>query len=178
MSKTIIIIGVVLGAILIAGVILSLVAPKRITITCSEFIKAPKEQVYDQIRFLRNFPNWSPFKAQDPDQKHFISGQDGEIGATFSWEGVKEKSKGSQKIVSLVVNEKIELICDITEPFQANPKFTYTIKQQNESVEVTQHFDLALPFPNNIFGLIFGLKKEIKSTNQTGLHLLKKACEK
>jgi hypothetical protein len=178
MSKTIIIIGVVLGAIVIAGVILSLVAPKRITITCSEFIEAPKELVYDQIRFLRNFPNWSPFKAQDPDQKHVISGQDGEIGATFSWEGVREKSKGSQRIVALIENEKIEVNCDITEPFQANPKFTYTIKEQKNGVEVTQHFDLAMPFPANIFGMIFGLEKEMSATNQTGLKMLKNECEK
>lgn len=177
MTKSIIIIGIVLGALLITGVILSLVAPKRISITSKQFIKASKEEVYDQIRFLNNYPKWSPFIVQDPEQRHSVSGVDGEVGATFSWEGVKEKSKGFQRIVSLKSNEQVDISCTITEPFQAQPSFSYMVKEKENGVEVALVFDVELPVPANIFGMLFGLKHEMAKTNQNGLDLLKKVSE-
>ncbi|MFN0201369.1 MAG: hypothetical protein ACKVTZ_07605 [Bacteroidia bacterium] len=177
MTKTVIIIGIALGAVLITGVILSLVAPKRISITSKQFIKSSKQTVYDQIRFMKNFPNWSPFKVQDPEQKFTVTGQDGQLGATFSWEGVKEKSKGSQKVVALKENEKVDIQCNITEPFQANPFFSYTISEKDSGVEVTQQFYVDMPIPANVFGLLFGLKSKMTATNEQGLTLLKKVAE-
>jgi hypothetical protein len=177
MTKTAIIIGIALGAVLITGVILSLVAPKRISISSKQFVKCSKQTVYDQLRYMKNFPNWSPFKVQDPEQKFTVTGHDGQVGATFSWEGVKEKSKGSQKVVALKENEKVDIQCNITQPFQANPYFSYTITEKNGGVEVTQQFDVDMPVPANVFGLLFGLKSKMTTTNELGLELLKKVAE-
>jgi len=178
MTKTFIIIGIVLGAMLVTGVILSLVAPKRISVKSTQFINASGPQVYDQLRFMKNFPNWSPFRAQDPEQKFAISGEDGAVGATFSWEGVKEKSKGSQQVVALTSNERVRIECQITVPFQSNPSFEYTLIERNEGVEVVQQFDVDMPVPVNVIGLLLGLKNKIAQTNQQGLALLKEATEK
>ncbi|MBC7868328.1 MAG: hypothetical protein H7X88_12405 [Gloeobacteraceae cyanobacterium ES-bin-316] len=178
MTKTFIITGAVLGAVLVAGVILSLVAPKRIVVRNSTFVMASKQAVFDQLRFMKNFPGWSPFRVQDPEQKFSISGTDGQVGATFSWEGVKEKSKGSQKIVFIKGNDQVKLHCNITEPFQSDPTFNYLLTEKNGGVEVVQDFDLTLPAPANILGLLFGLKNKISATNKQGLSLLKQAAEK
>jgi Polyketide cyclase / dehydrase and lipid transport len=164
-------------ALLVVGVVLALVAPKKISITSTQFIAAPKQKVFDQIRLMKNFPNWSPFKVQDPEQKFSISGNDGEIGATFHWEGVKEKSKGSQTVSAISGNDQVTIRCNITEPFQANPVFDYTLVEKNGGVEVTQQFDTDMPIPANIFGLLMGLKAEIAATNKQGLELLKKVSE-
>lgn len=177
MTKAVIIIGIVLCAILITGVILSLVAPKRISITSKQFVQSSKQTVYDQLRYMKNFPNWSPFKVQDPEQKFTLAGQDGQVGATFNWEGVKEKSKGSQTVVALQENERVDIKCNITEPFQATPFFSYTILEKGGGVEVTQQFDIDMPIPANVFGLLFGLKSEMTATNEKGLELLKKVAE-
>lgn len=177
MTKSVIIIGIALGVVLITGVILSLVAPKRISISNRQLINASKQTVYDQLRFMKNFPNWSPFRIQDPDQKFAISGQDGQLGATFSWDGVKEKSKGSQKVIALVENQKVDIVCNITVPFQSNPTFSYTINEKDGSVEVVQQFDVAMPFPANIIGMLMGLNDKMSATNQQGLALLKKVSE-
>lgn len=171
------IIGIALGVITIAGVILTLVAPKRISVTNTQFIKASKQQVFDQLRFMKNFPNWSPFKVQDPEQKYTISGNDGQVGATFSWEGVKEKSKGLQKIVELKGNDYLKINCDITVPFQSNPTFAYQLREVNGGVELTQYFDTEMPVPANVFGMLMGLKTEIANINKQGLNLLKKVSE-
>ena len=177
MTKTVIIIGIAMSAVLLTGVILSLVAPKRISITSKQFIKAPKELVFDQLRFMKKFPDWSPFRQQDPEQKFTVTGSDGELGATFNWEGVKEKSKGSQKVVALKANQRVDIQCNITEPFLANPLFVYTLHEKEEGTEVIQQFDVVMPVPGNIFGLLFGLKSKIASTNEQGLALLKQITE-
>ena len=177
MTKIFIIIGVALGAILVTGVILSLVAPKRISVTTTQFIKASKQTVFDQLRFMKNFPGWSPFRVQDPEQKFHLSGVDGEIGATFHWEGVKEKSKGSQTVTALSGHDHVTIQCEITEPFQSKPVFAYTLVEKNGGVEVTQQFDTDMPVPANIFGLLLGLKSKIAATNKQGLELLKQASE-
>jgi hypothetical protein len=178
MTKTFVIIGIALGVLLLAGVILSLIAPKKISVRSTQFIKASKLQVYDQIRFMKNFPNWSPFKVQDPEQKFVISGEDGAVGATFSWEGVKEKSKGSQKVVALRSGENVRIECQITMPFQSNPSFEYNLIEKDGGVEVIQQFDTEMPVPTNVIGLLLGLKSKIAQTNQQGLTLLKEVSEK
>ncbi len=178
MTKLFIIIGIALGALLISGVILSLVAPKRILIQNKQFIKASPKEVFDQIRFMNNFPNWSPFREEDPDQKFTISEIDGEVGATFSWTGVKEKSKGLQRITSLEENKRVLIKCEITEPFQSNPSFEYQIYEKNGGVELIQTFDTEMPVPTNIFGLLLGLKDKISTVNKRGLQLLKINLEK
>jgi hypothetical protein len=178
MKKSFIFIGGILGVLLITGVVLALVAPKRIVINNTQFIKATKAETFDQLRYMENFPNWSPFKAEDPDQKFAISGKDGEVGATFSWEGVKEKSKGSQTIVALRENESLKIACHILVPFESKPEFNYELKEKNGGVEVNQTFNVEMPIPSNIFGLLMGLPDKIDASNKLGLALLKKVTEK
>jgi len=177
MTKTIMIISIVPGLMLIVGVILSFFAPKKISVQSVNFVNASRQQVFDQIRFMKNFPNWSPFLIQDPQQKFSISGIDGQVGATFSWEGVGEKSKGSQTVVYLSGNDNLTIQCNITEPFQSSPVFAYTLKDKNGGVEIIQNFEAPMPFPSNVFGLLFGVKNRMALTNQQGLELLKKVAE-
>ncbi len=177
MTKIELIISIALGAVLVTGVILSLVAPKRILVKNSNIIYASKQEVFDQLRFMKNFPNWSPFRQQDPEQKFDISGTDGQIGATFNWEGVKEKSKGSQTLVSVHGNDSLKIQCNITEPFQSKPTFAYFLVEKNGGIEVVQQFETEMPLPSNIFGLLFGLKDKISTINKKGLSLLKNTTE-
>lgn len=178
MTKVFVLIGLALGALLIAGVILSLVAPKRISVTNKKFIRASKQEVFDQLRFMKNFPNWSPFLRQDPEQRYTVSGPDGEVGATYSWQGVGEKSEGSQRVARLSAPNEVVIACAITVPFRSNPTFRYELVSQDGGVEVVQHFDTEMPVPANIFGLLLGLENKISITNQHGLELLKQVSEK
>jgi hypothetical protein len=178
MTKVIFIIIATLGVVVIAGVILSLVAPKKISVRSTQFIQASRQQVFDQLRFMKNFPAWSPFRQQDPEQQFEISGPDGEVGATFSWVGVKEQSRGSQQVVALNGTESLKIQCNITEPFQSNPTFSYTLNEKDGGVELVQLFETEMPVPTNIIGLLMGLKDNIAATNQQGLALLREVTEK
>lgn len=177
MKKSIKWVGIVLGTIFTIGIPFSLLAQKVITIETVQWINASKEVVYDQIRFMENFPSWSPFIVQDPNQKNYVTGQDGEVGATFHWEGVNEKSQGSQTVTLLKVNEQVYMECNIEVPFKANPTFDYQLVEKDGGVEVTQTFTTEMAFPGNVFAAIFGVKKKMSETNKLGLERLKYVSE-
>lgn len=177
MTKTKKIISIAIVAPLIIILFLSLVADKHISITTRQHVNAQKKEVFEQIVFMKNYPNWSPFKVQDPEQEFKISGKDGSVGATFHWKGVKEESEGYQTITSINGMSQVHIDCVITVPFEAHPKFNYQLLEKDGGVEVIQSFDVEMPFPSNIFGLLFGVKEQMAQTNQNGLNLLKTFIE-
>jgi hypothetical protein len=178
MTKTLKIFGIAFGFLVLAGIALALVAPKHISIRSTQWVAGTKQQVFDHIRHLNNFPGWSPFLKADPQQKHWVTGNDGQVGATFHWVGVAEESEGKQVIVGLEGNSVIRVRCEITVPFEAQPTFVYTLTEKDGGVEVVQQFDNDMPVPANVFGMLFGLEAQMAATNQEGLALLKEALAK
>ena len=59
---------------------------KNIQIVKSVTINGSKEEVFNMVRYLQNFPKWSPFLAQDPTQKYEVKGEDGIVGAQYHWD--------------------------------------------------------------------------------------------
>ncbi|XLS29688.1 SRPBCC family protein [Flavobacteriaceae bacterium M23B6Z8] len=180
MKKVVKILLGLVGLIVVAVAILSLLAKdqKNISISSKEYIDAPVDLVYDQIRHLNQYPEWSPFKLQDPEQKHHVTGTDGAVGATFHWEGVAEESKGSQTITELKPNKLVKVNCDITVPFEAKPQFVYKLEPKGNGTEVVLDFDIEMAFPSNIIAYLLDLRTEMSNTNEKGLELLKKVSEK
>jgi uncharacterized protein YndB with AHSA1/START domain len=176
--KTLIIIGAVLAAVIVILAILAALAPKSIHTQSRVVINKPIEEVFLTTRYLKNFDQWSPWKDTDPEQKTRVEGVDGQVGASFHWQGVKEKSKGYQEIVSLVPNKSIGIACHITEPFASQPTFNFSFTEENGKTIVLNDFDTKMPIPFNVVGMLMGLKKEIKATNDRGLEKLKALCEK
>jgi len=150
---------------------------KTIRIEKSILIKAPQEKVFDMVKYLKNFPKWSPFLAQDPGQKYEIKGTDGTIGAQYHWDGNGGKDIGFQEIVSITDQQFVGMKCDIQKPFVAKPTFDYYFSQTAEGVLVKQDFKLESGTIDAFFMWLFGAKSEMEKTNQQGLELLKKAAE-
>jgi hypothetical protein len=150
----------------------------NIQIIKSVTIKGSKEEVFDMVRYLKNFPKWSPFLAQDPAQKYEVKGTDGAVGAQYHWDGNKGKDLGYQEIVRIDTFKFVGMRCDIQKPFVAKPTFEYSFKETAGGIEVTQDFKLTSGKIDAFFMWLFGAKKEMEKTNQQGLELLKKSIEK
>ena len=148
-----------------------------IQIVTSVTIKSSKEQVFDMVRYLKNFPKWSPFMAQDPSQKYEVKGTDGEVGAQYHWDGNKGKDLGYQEIVRVDTFTYVGMRCDIQKPFVAKPTFEYYFKETAHGIEVKQDFKLKSGLMDAFFMWLFGAKSEMEKTNQQGLNLLKKVLE-
>ncbi len=151
---------------------------KTIHITKSVTIDGSNQEVFDMVRFQENFPRWSPFLAQDPDQKYNVTGEDGQAGAQYHWEGRGGKDVGYQELVAFTDSSYVKFACTIEKPFKANPTFEYTFSKVADGITVTQDFHLESALVDAFFMGIFGAKKDIDETNQMGMRLLKEAVEK
>lgn len=150
---------------------------KSIQIIKTVTIKGTKQEVFDMVKYLNNFPKWSPFLAQDPTQKYEVKGTDGTIGAQYHWDGNKGKDLGFQEIVKIDELNYIGMMCDIQKPFVAKPTFDYYFTETRNGIAVKQDFKLESGLIDAFFMWLFGAKSEMEKTNQQGLDLLKKAIE-
>jgi hypothetical protein len=151
---------------------------KNIQIVKSVTINASKEEVFNMVRYLKNFPKWSPFLAEDPTQKYEVKGEDGMVGAQYHWDGNSGKDLGFQEIVKIDTFSFVGMQCDIQKPFVAKPTFDYYFTETANGIEVKQDFKVESELVPAFFMWLFGAKTEMEKTNQKGLDLLKKAIEK
>ncbi len=151
---------------------------KNIQIVKSVTINASKEEVFNMVRYLKNFPKWSPFLAEDPTQKYEVKGEDGMVGAQYHWDGNNGKDLGFQEIVKIDTFSFVGMQCDIQKPFVAKPTFDYYFTETANGIEVKQDFKVESELVPAFFMWLFGAKTEMEKTNQKGLDLLKKAIEK
>ncbi len=151
---------------------------QNIQIVKSVTVKGSKQEVFDMVRYLNNFPKWSPFLVQDPSQKVEVKGTDGSVGAQYHWVGNGGEDVGFQEIMKIDTFSFVGMRCDIQKPFVAKPTFDYSFKETANGIEVTQDFKVQSGLVDAFFMWLFGAKKGMEETNQQGLNLLKKAIEK
>jgi Polyketide cyclase / dehydrase and lipid transport len=151
---------------------------KNIQIVKSVTIKGSKQEVFDMVRYLNNFPKWSPFLVQDPTQKVEVKGTDGSVGAQYHWVGNGGEDVGFQEIMKIDTFSFVGMRCDIQKPFVAKPTFDYSFRETANGIEVTQDFKVESALVDAFFMWAFGAKKGMEDTNQQGLDLLKKAVER
>lgn len=151
---------------------------KNIQIVKSVTINGSKEEVFNMVRYLKNFPKWSPFLAEDPTQKYEVKGEDGMVGAQYHWDGNSGKDLGFQEIIKIDTFSFVGMQCDIQKPFVAKPTFDYYFTETANGIEVKQDFKVESDLVPAFFMWLFGAKAEMEKTNQKGLDLLKKAIEK
>jgi Polyketide cyclase / dehydrase and lipid transport len=151
---------------------------KSIQIVKTVTIHGTKQEVFDMVKYLKNFPEWSPFLAEDPTQKYEVKGTDGTVGAQYHWNGNKGKDLGYQEIKSIEEGKFVGMQCDIQKPFVAKPTFDYYFTENANGIEVKQDFKVKSTLADAFFMWLFGAKAGMEKMNQQGLDLLKKAVEK
>ena len=136
------------------------------------------EEVFEQVAYLNNFPDWSPYLEADPTQEIEITGTDGQVGAQYHWVGNQGEDVGYQEIKEIQPLKYVKMGCEIQKPFTAQPVFEYTFEKEGETIKVTQDFYLSSGAVDAFFMWLFGAKKDMESFNQRGLELLKAAVER
>jgi ribosome-associated toxin RatA of RatAB toxin-antitoxin module len=150
---------------------------KNIQIVKTVTIKGTNQQVFDMVKYLNNFPKWSPFLAEDPTQKYEVKGTDGTVGAQYHWDGNKGKDLGYQEIAKIDDLKFVGMKCDIQKPFVAKPTFDYSFTETANGIEVKQDFKVESALMDAFFMWLFDAKAGMEKMNQQGLDLLKKAVE-
>ena len=148
-----------------------------IEVISKENIGVSQTEAYEVLRNFERFPEWSPYLVTDPEQKNHVTGEVGEVGSSFHWEGVVEKSEGKQTLAVLKDNKYLRMECDITKPFKDQPTFEYQINETANGIEIIQTFELKCSGFSRFMMRLFGVEKQIAATNELGLTRLKSLLE-
>ncbi len=137
------------------------------------------EEVFAYLRMLRNFQNWNPFLAKDPNPKLEYRGTDGEPGYVASWEGNKELGAGEQEIARVLDGRRVEFELRFKKPFRATNQGYFAVEPLDGGrSRVRWGMSGKSPFPMNVIGMFIDCEAMIGKEFEAGLARLKATLEK
>jgi hypothetical protein len=176
--KTLKIIGLGLLIIVAIPLIAALFISKDVNYEKSISIKAPVEVVWEHVNSLDDIDKWSPWNDYDPDMKKEMSGIDGTLGASQSWESeVPEVGKGSQTISNIQVPYLLETDLKFYTPYESEAKGYIKLVEENGGTIVTWGFKSEMPYPSNLMKLFMNMEEMMDKDWNNGLTKLKNLCE-
>ncbi|MBP7806325.1 SRPBCC family protein, partial [Candidatus Gracilibacteria bacterium] len=166
----------VLVAIVIILLVVAYFTPRNFSLSKSITINAPRETVYDYVRFLKSQEKYSVWVMADPNIAMQYTGTDGAVGATSSWKSeMKNVGVGAQTVTTLVPNEKVTVEIRFEKPMKATNYADTTLEVAGGQTKVTNTFYGTNKFPMNITNLF--LDKMIGGDIEKNMENLKKNLE-
>ncbi|HNE30604.1 MAG TPA: SRPBCC family protein [Saprospiraceae bacterium] len=162
-----------LAALVIA---LGLFAKGNYHIERSIEIDAPREVVFEQVRFFKNFPKWSPWQSLDPNMKTLVEGTDGEAGAVYVWSGNDKVGEGKQTLKS-VTPGRVDIEVNFVKPWESTSPSFIKMDAQGDKTHVSWGFDMHVGFPWNGFAMFTDMDAAVGKDYERGLANLKRICE-
>ncbi|MCB9806462.1 SRPBCC family protein [Candidatus Peribacteria bacterium] len=139
---------VLIGLVLIVTYFL----PRDFRLSKSVIINAPRENIYNFIRYLENQDQYSVWVMRDPNVQMTYTGKDGTVGAISAWvSDDKNVGIGEQEIKALIPNEKMTVEIRFKKPMEGvNYADTILESVGENQTKVTNTFYGSNPYPFNI----------------------------
>ena len=171
-----IIIGVLIAALLIAGLLL----PKEYKLTRDVTINRNNTAVYNYVKYLKNQSNYNVWAQMDPNQITSYTGEDGQVGFTSAWKSELDSvGAGKQTIVAMNEGTSIDYEIIFTEPFESTMQTAMLFAPvDSSSTKVTWNFRGDMDYPFNVMLLVYDMEKSLGKDMQQGLNRLKELLEK
>ena len=170
---------VILISIVIAGIlVLGLVEPKSVVVLRSTMIKAPKEAVFEQIQYFKNWTNWDPWYKMNPTMKITFAGTDGQPGSSFHWAGGDEKKTGEGTMSNLATTgTNMDYQIDILKPYKVSNKGYINAKDSAGMTKVIWTCNAEMSFPWNAAFAVMNMDKMLGPDFDSGLANMKQYLE-
>ncbi len=102
--------------IIVLLLIIALFLKKEHYVNREIVINAPRQKVFDFLRFLENQDKFNKWAKTDPDRKIETKGTDGTVGYVYSWSGNKDAGQGAKEIKNIIEGKRIETEIRFTKP--------------------------------------------------------------
>ncbi|SHG23951.1 SRPBCC family protein [Flagellimonas flava] len=169
----------ILAGLVLLVLILAMIAPKTYNVSRSIQIDQPKAVVFDNLRYLKNHDEWSPWAKKDPNMEKKFTGTDGEVGATSYWNGNKDVGEGEQELKKIVDGERIESELRFLKPWKSTSDAYLTTEATGDNqTKVTWGFSGKNKFPVSIMMLFMNMDKAVGGDFEEGLSSLKTLLER
>lgn len=160
----------IIAIVLIGG----LIVPKQYHFEKSIEIAAGKDKVWTNTSTLSNMTKWMPWMKMDPKMTSQITGDDGNVGATYTWKS-EDLGTGSMKINKLVPMEKTELDLQFG-PSKDPAQATIVLSGDSTRTKVIWTLDNKFSYPMNFVMGLF-MDKMMDKDYSAGLKSLKEMSE-
>jgi uncharacterized protein YndB with AHSA1/START domain len=177
MRKIILIsLGVVL--LIVVGVVgVIAMQPAEYRVTRSTVVDVPPDQLFRQVNDFRQWEEWTPWAALDPDAKVSFEGAESGEGAVFRWSGNAEIGEGSMTILESQPPERILIKFDMVRPFPDTSTTEFTFQPQGKGTAVSWSMYGENNFAEKAACLFMDLDSILGSQFEQGLARMKSAAE-
>ncbi len=162
----------VIGAAVIYGFTLD---SKR-TFKRSIVIDASESAIHEQVGDLKNWPEWGPWKDEDPTMQWTFSEDTDEVGSWMSWTSDKPRNNGRLEITSTDSSKGIEYKIQ----FDGSEQFPGAVRYNRTTEGVNVEWSVFMDMGNNVIMRLM-MKAFEGSMNEmfdNGLKKLKAEAEK
>lgn len=172
------IIGILLG-MLVAFLVFAAITPKQFKVNESVVIDAPKAEVFNYVRSLKNLSSQTVWQQIDPNVKKTFRGVDGQVGSVYRWESDHKKvGVGEQEITAIDENKQIDYALRFEKPWEMNDKTSMTfIEKDGKTTLIWDYTSAKIPYPFNAMAIPFN-QPTLKKQFLQGLENIKATVEK
>lgn len=170
-----IVVWIIVGIIALVFVA-ALIMPKKHYVKRGILIHAPRQKVFDYIRFLQNQETFNTNAMEDADREKTFKGTDGTVGYIYAWKGNKDAGEGEKEIIGIIDSESVEMEIRFVKPMKATARIimeTETVSE--EETKLSWSNAGTLPVPINLF--IPKMQKHIATDMDKSLITLKAILE-
>ena len=144
------------AVLLVLILILAAFVSREYMIHRTIIVRAPREAVFDFIRYIRNQDLYSKWVMADPDMKKTFVGIDGQPGFVYQWEGDDKAGKGEQEIMAIRENEGVDIEVRFQRPFKGVAAVNMsTTDASGGDTRVSWSMSGRNPYPLNAMHLLF-----------------------
>ncbi|XDD49634.1 SRPBCC family protein [Leptospira sp. WS92.C1] len=174
----------ILGGLVAIVAALGIFAPRDFLLERNIVINRAKDQVFNELKFLKKHEQWNAWSQKDPKMKKEFKGTDGTVGFISSWESENEEvGTAEQEIKSIVEGEKLDTQIRFKKPFEGSfsSYLTTTSVGENQTKVIIGMSD-RMSFPINVISFIvnvcFDQQQKIIQNMDDSLKNLKSLLEK
>lgn len=170
-----------LGLLILIAILCIYVAflPSTFKVERSILVNASEDVVWNGINKLENFKLWNPWLLRDTATETTISGNDGEIGATFAWNSKSnEVGSGQMTISSVEAMKRSDYALKFLKPFESSSNVSMSMEKAEGGFKVTWTMSGEQGFLEKLIMLAMGgMDGAVGKDFEAGLQNLKKMCE-
>ena len=115
-------------------------------------IQAPRQKVFDFIRFLQNQESFNTNAMEDANREKTFKGTDGTVGYIYGWKGNKDAGEGEKEIMGIIDGISIEMEIRFVKPMKATARIIMDTEPIAENqTKLSWSNAGTLPVPINLF---------------------------
>lgn len=154
---------------------LAILGPDVISFQRHIQIDATRQRVFQEMSYLGNFNNWSPWAILDPQMTSSVKGDDAAVGATYTWEGNDQVGAGTMTIEKIQADSMVLLQLHFLKPWPVEGHYQLIVSSlPADSTDLTWTFEVQIPFTQRPIMYFVDLEKSLSKDLETGLGNLRK----